>query len=98
MPIAASTAADPIAPPQQVALVGLGNMGAPVALRLAQAGYGVRGYDHSSDARGRVPATAGLEICEDLERAAIGARAVITMLPDGKTVRAVVEALLPRLL
>ena len=87
----------PIRPPARLAVVGLGKMGVPMALRLAQAGYGVRGHDASFAARERFPATAGVTLFEDVHEAISGARAVITMLPDGKAVRAVVDAILPRL-
>jgi 3-hydroxyisobutyrate dehydrogenase len=94
---AASDAESPILPPAGVALIGLGKMGVPMAFRLAQAGYAVRGYDASSAARARFPATAGVAVTDDIGQAIGGARAVITMLPDGKIVRSVVDAIRPRL-
>jgi 3-hydroxyisobutyrate dehydrogenase-like beta-hydroxyacid dehydrogenase len=65
----------PIRPPARLAVVGLGKMGVPMALRLAQAGYGVRGHDTSFAARERFPVTAGVTLFEDVhERSAEPAR------------------------
>ncbi|MBO0801545.1 MAG: NAD-binding protein [Nocardiopsaceae bacterium] len=46
------------APPPVVGFVGLGNMGAPMARRLIEAGYQVRGFDVSEAALARFAATA----------------------------------------
>jgi 3-hydroxyisobutyrate dehydrogenase len=75
---------EPLAPGDRVGFVGLGNMGAPMSGLLAAAGYDVRGYDVSAQARARVPGAV-----ERLADAADGARAVILMLPDTLIVRAV---------
>jgi 3-hydroxyisobutyrate dehydrogenase len=93
----ASDAENRILPPSRVALIGLGKMGVPMALRLAQAGYAVSGYDASSAARERFPTTAGVAVPDDAGQAVREARAVITMLPDGKIVRSVVDAIWPQL-
>jgi 3-hydroxyisobutyrate dehydrogenase len=73
-----------------VAFIGLGTMGLPMATRLVEAGYAVRGSDLSAAARTAFAQRGGasFEIARDAaERAAFA----IMMLPDGKVVR---EALL----
>ncbi len=66
-----------------IAFIGLGNMGAPMALNLVAAGYDVTGYDPVTDCPdGVTPASSAAE-------AATGAEAVITMLPHGAALRAV---------
>jgi 3-hydroxyisobutyrate dehydrogenase len=82
-----------VEPPAEVAFIGLGNMGEPMAARLVGAGYEVRGFDNSAEARERVAKTTGLAAADTLEEAVSGAGAVVTMLPTGKVVRAVVEAM-----
>jgi 3-hydroxyisobutyrate dehydrogenase len=72
-------------------------MGNTMALRLAQAGYTVRGYDLSAIARERLLGAAGIPALESGEEAVAGAQVVITMLPDGHVVRAVLEPVVPRL-
>lgn len=73
-----------------VAFVGLGMMGLPMASRLVEAGFDVRGSDLSADARETFAAKGGRAFASARE-AAEGASILITMLPDGKVVR---EALL----
>ena len=81
----------------RVGFAGLGKMGAPMATRLAEAGYQVQGYDVSEAAariwteRGRVPAS------PTLQAMAAGAETVILMLPDSGVVRTVMDGLLPAL-
>ncbi|MGV8988969.1 MAG: 3-hydroxyisobutyrate dehydrogenase [Cypionkella sp.] len=66
-----------------IAFIGLGNMGAPMALNLVAAGYDVTGYDPQADCPdGVTPASTAAE-------AATGADTVITMLPNGAILRAV---------
>jgi 3-hydroxyisobutyrate dehydrogenase len=86
-----------VRPPARIAFVGLGNMGAPMAARLAQAGYRVAGYDSAAPARERFAAMPGATAADDLAAAVRGVAVAITMLPDGKAVRAVVEAMRPHL-
>ncbi len=75
----------------RVGLVGVGNMGAPMARRLAAAGHSLVLYDLN---RAAAEALAGesdtVEVAETLRD--LGARCgiVITMLPDSQVVRAVV--------
>lgn len=71
---------------EAVAFVGLGQMGLPMASRLLAAGHAVRGCDRSAEARAAL-ATAGAEVFADPREAAQGTRTLITMLPDGVTVR-----------
>jgi len=82
------TSTGPLAPPAEVAFLGLGKMGAPMAGHLVAAGYGVRAFDLSADAldaflRSHPRARRAGSAAE----AAAGAAAAITMLPDGKAVR-----------
>ena len=86
-----------VQPPARVALVGLGNMGLPMAKCLRGAGYQVSGYDASAEARDRFGREASAEAAQDLAAAVHAAQAVITMLPDGKIVRAVLAELRPHL-
>ena len=87
----------PIAPPAAVALIGLGNMGRPMAARLVGAGFTVRGFDNAAEMRERAAAEAGAVAAASLGEAVAGADAVVTMLPTGKIVRAVLEAAKPHL-
>src|SRR5690349_17757911 len=66
-----------------LAFIGLGRMGRPMAARLAAAGYPLRVYDKAR--RVRLP---GAIACDSPAEAASGATLLITMLPDGKAVRA----------
>ncbi len=81
---------DPCAPPEPIGFVGLGNMGAPMARLLGAAGYTLVVADADPGAlerfAGSVPCRAG----EDLRALGEQCAVVITMLPDGDTVRRVV--------
>jgi 3-hydroxyisobutyrate dehydrogenase len=79
-----------ILPPAKIAVVGLGNMGQPMAACLTRAGYQVIGFDTSGEARARFSAAGGAAAASVAEAVA-NAAAVITLLPDGKIVRAAVE-------
>ncbi|GFZ82068.1 3-hydroxyisobutyrate dehydrogenase [Elstera cyanobacteriorum] len=78
----------------QIAFIGLGNMGGPMAANLVKAGHSVTGFD-------LVPAVledakaAGVAIAATPGDAVGGADIVITMLPSGKHVLSVYEAILP---
>lgn len=85
-----------ILPPMKVAVIGLGNMGQPMAACLARAGYRVAGFDMSSDARAKFSAAGG-SAAANVADAVSGAAAVITLLPDGKIVRAAVEGFMRHL-
>ncbi|MEM8855530.1 MAG: 3-hydroxyisobutyrate dehydrogenase [Pseudomonadota bacterium] len=73
----------------QIAFIGLGNMGAPMAGNLAKAGHDVLGYDAAPAAREAFAASGGA-LADSLEAAVGTADAVITMLPAGAHVREVV--------
>jgi 3-hydroxyisobutyrate dehydrogenase len=83
---------DAIHPPAKIAVIGLGNMGRPMAACMARAGYQVTGFDTSGDARAK-HADAGGTSAASVAEAVRSAAAVITLLPDGKIVRAAVEGL-----
>ncbi|MEJ2098732.1 MAG: NAD(P)-dependent oxidoreductase [Desulfobacterales bacterium] len=76
---------------KQIGFIGLGNMGFPMASRLAEAGYSLSVYDLRSDVqatflKGRI--AKGVDTpAEAAKRCAL----IITMLPDGKAVSAVVR-------
>src|SRR5947209_768543 len=72
---------------QRVAFLGLGKMGQPMARRLHEAGAPVLGFDPVEAAR-RAFVEAGGVIAATAREAAQGADILITMLPDGKAVRA----------
>ena len=83
----------------QVAMIGLGRMGANMAQRLQRGGHTVLGYDPSPEARARL-VEAGLETAESLEAlvAALDApRALWMMVPAGEPVEATIAALQPLL-
>ena len=68
----------------QIAFVGLGNMGAPMALNLQKAGHKVTGFD-------TVAAPDGIACATSTTEAVCGAEVVITMLPNGTIARAVAD-------
>jgi len=79
-----------------IGFIGLGNMGGPMAGRLVAAGHRVRGFDAQPVALGRLT-EAGGEAARSLAGAVAGAEVVITMLPAGEHVRAVLGEILPLL-
>ena len=83
---------DVITPPAAVTVIGLGNMGVPMAACLLKAGFPVTGFDLSEAARAKFQAAGG-RIAATSSDAAKTADVVITLLPDGKIVRAVLEPL-----
>ena len=85
-----------ISPPARIAVIGLGNMGLPMSACLAKAGFDVLGFDVSKDARERY-AKAGLAVAPDAGSAVAEAVVVITLLPNGKIVRAAIDGLRPAL-
>lgn len=72
----------------RIAFLGLGKMGLPMASRLVTAGWMVTGFD-PSPAASEAFATAGGTVAATAREAASGASVVVTMLPDGRAVRAV---------
>ncbi len=79
-----------IVPPARIGFVGLGRMGHPMARNLARAGYRIVAHDADRDALRRACDATGAEAPGELKAAAERCEAVITMLPDGEAVRAVV--------
>jgi len=67
----------------KIGFIGLGNMGAPMALNLVKAGHAVTGFDTAAAMPEGVTAAASAAA------AASGAEVVITMLPNGAILRAV---------
>lgn len=79
-----------INPPAKVTVIGLGNMGRPMAACIARAGFQVMGFDLSADARSAFAGEGG-NAAATIDEAIIGAAAIVTLLPDGKIVRAAIE-------
>lgn len=91
--------ASQLLPGATIGFVGLGNMGRPMALRLAAAGYGLRLVDARPEVARAVAAETGGIALDSTAQLGPGLDAVILMLPDGKTVRRVMmdEGLASRL-
>ena len=70
-----------------VAFLGLGTMGAPMARVLSRGGHAVTGYDVDDDARRRFVAEGGV-VARSGAEAVRSAEVVVTMLPEGRHVRA----------
>lgn len=81
-----------IKPPATIAVIGLGNMGIPMAMCLSRAGFNVTGFDMAEGARKKF-AEAGGKVAASGEDAVKTADVVITLLPDGKIVRAALDKL-----
>ena len=73
----------------KIGFVGLGNMGAPMALNLVAAGHDVSGFDVTA------PCPTGGTQANTASDAAQGADVVITMLPNGAILRSVADDILP---
>ena len=69
----------------QIAFIGLGNMGGPMAINLHKAGHSVKAFDLSQDACAKVKAE-GLQTAASAQDAVQGAEAVISMLPASQHV------------
>jgi 3-hydroxyisobutyrate dehydrogenase len=85
-----SNATAPINPPARIAVIGLGNMGRPMAACAVRAGYQVVGFDTFAEARTKYTDAGGISAATVADAVA-GVAAVITLLPDGKIVRAAIE-------
>lgn len=72
----------------QVAFIGLGNMGGPMASNLVKAGHSVQVFDLSEAACQQL-ADAGATVAASAADAVVGAEYVISMLPAGKHVAGV---------
>ncbi|MDR0807992.1 MAG: 3-hydroxyisobutyrate dehydrogenase [Gemmobacter sp.] len=73
----------------KIGFIGLGNMGAPMAANLAKAGHEVAGFDPVA------PMPEGVRKAKTAAEAAMGAGAVITMLPDGAILHRVAAEVIP---
>jgi 3-hydroxyisobutyrate dehydrogenase len=78
-----------LVPPVKIGFIGLGNMGHPMAARLAGAGYELHLLDKDASLAERSAAASGGSASPSLAALARAVDAVITMLPDGKAVREV---------
>ena len=70
-----------------IAFIGLGNMGGPMALNLIKKGHNVVGFDLSEEAL-KIITAAGGQTAESASAAAKDADIVVSMLPSGKHVAA----------
>jgi 3-hydroxyisobutyrate dehydrogenase len=77
-----------------IAFIGLGNMGGPMAANLVKAGHKVTGFDLVEASRNQAEAD-GAAIAGSAVAAVKGADVVITMLPAGKHVLSVWTEILP---
>jgi 3-hydroxyisobutyrate dehydrogenase len=82
---------DALQPGAVVGFAGLGRLGAPMAARLAGAGYRVRGFDPVPEARAALDAVDGAQAVDRAAEIAAGAAAVVLMLPGTPIVRAVLD-------
>lgn len=71
--------------PATIAFIGLGHMGAPMAINLRKAGHAVQAFDLSADALARVAAE-GVAAAASARAAVEGAQVVVTMLPASRHV------------
>ncbi|WP_156362457.1 3-hydroxyisobutyrate dehydrogenase [Sphingomonas sp. Leaf208] len=76
----------------RIGFIGLGNMGGGMAANLAKKGHDVRAFDLSVDALDKAKAAGCLPVAS-AQDAADGAEAIVTMLPAGKHVAEVYDAL-----
>ena len=72
---------------QNIAFIGLGNMGGPMALNLHKAGHRVAAYDLSAEALARLREQ-GLHAASSAAEAVEGAAVVVSMLPASRHVEA----------
>jgi 3-hydroxyisobutyrate dehydrogenase len=75
---------------KQIAFIGLGNMGGPMAVNLAKAGYTVGGFDLAPAAL-KYAMDNGVTVAASAAEAAKDVDVVITMLPTGRHVLAVYQ-------
>lgn len=78
-----------ITPPAGIGFIGLGNMGYPMAKRLAAAGYRLTVADLNAEAVQAFCAETGARAADSLAALGAASQLVITMLPEGKAVRKV---------
>ncbi|QGU05829.1 3-hydroxyisobutyrate dehydrogenase [Corynebacterium comes] len=80
---------------KNIAFIGLGSMGGPMAANLVKEGFTVRGFDVTDVAK-KMASEAGVEIIDTSVEAAEGADAVITMLPTAGLVASTITELLEK--
>ena len=78
----------------KIGFIGLGNMGAPMAQKLAEAGHKITGYDIAESAIAAF-SKGIITLASDAPGAARNQDIVITMLPNGETLASVAEAIIP---
>lgn len=78
-----------------IAVIGLGNMGGPMAANLVKAGHDVIGVDLVTGLRDAAEAT-GVRIATDVAGAAAEADIILTMLPAGQHVMDVLRTIVPQ--
>ena len=71
--------------PHDIAFIGLGNMGLPMAVNLAKAGHAVTAFDLSAEAVGQARSQ-GLRVAAAAVEAVAGAAVVVSMLPASRHV------------
>ena len=76
----------------KIGIIGLGNMGGPMAVNLAKAGYDVQGFDLVA------PCPDGVTSAASAAEAATDADVVITMLPSGAILRSVADEVIPAMM
>jgi 3-hydroxyisobutyrate dehydrogenase len=75
-------------PNDVIGFVGIGAMGTPMAGNLARAGYQLVVYDLDAARTTALASTPGVTVAKNLAELGAAASIIITMLPDGKAVRA----------
>jgi len=78
----------PIAPPARIGFFGIGAMGCGMAVNLVKAGFKVSAYDPSASARSTFETRSGATAAASAREACENQDAIVTMLGDGKVVRA----------
>ena len=78
----------------KIGFIGLGNMGAPMVKRLVAAGHDITGYDVMESAMAAL-SEVKMNFSNDVLTAAREKEVVITMLPNGKVLKGVVETIIP---
>lgn len=78
----------PITPPARVGFFGLGAMGCGMAVNLVKAGFTVSAFDPSAAARQNFESRTGTKTVAAAREACADQDAIVTMLGDGKVVRA----------
>ena len=77
----------PLMPPARIGFVGIGNMGRPMAAKLAAAGYALQVFDLNLEASRAFAEKHGGDVASSLRALARASDIVITMLPDAGAVR-----------